>query len=198
MAHGIPGDRVIAAGDLVNIDVSAELDGVFADTGASFLVASGDPRLAKLCRDGKRAMWEGIRAVRSEAPMAGIGTAIGKLRQAQRLYAARPTSRATAWATACTTSRARCRPGPTASERRRIPDGIVFTVEPFLSLGAREAIEAEPHDGFTLLGAAGRADRAVRAHHRRNAAGGGGGDALRRAFSAPATDKAPVVAADCG
>jgi Xaa-Pro aminopeptidase len=77
VAHGIPGDRVIAAGDLVNIDVSAELDGVFADTGASFVVEGGNPTLHKLCRDGKRAAWTGIRAVRSGAPMADIGNAIG-------------------------------------------------------------------------------------------------------------------------
>src|SRR6185312_1492710 len=38
VAHGIPGARRIEAGDLVNIDVSAELDGLFADTGASFAV----------------------------------------------------------------------------------------------------------------------------------------------------------------
>jgi methionyl aminopeptidase len=36
-AHGIPGDRVMQAGDLVNIDVSAVLDGYFADTGGSFV-----------------------------------------------------------------------------------------------------------------------------------------------------------------
>ena len=72
VAHGIPGERVIAAGDLVNIDVSAELNGVFADTGASYLVPDANPRLAALCRDGKRAMWEGIRAVRSGAPLADM------------------------------------------------------------------------------------------------------------------------------
>ena len=44
IAHGIPGDRVIAAGDVVNIDVSAELDGVFADTGASYVVKASAPR----------------------------------------------------------------------------------------------------------------------------------------------------------
>jgi len=38
VAHGIPGDRVIGAGDLVNIDVSAEKNGFFADTGSSFAV----------------------------------------------------------------------------------------------------------------------------------------------------------------
>ena len=38
IAHGIPGNRRVAAGDLVNIDVSAQKNGVFADTGASFAV----------------------------------------------------------------------------------------------------------------------------------------------------------------
>src|SRR5690606_25914646 len=38
VAHGIPGPRRLAPSDLVNIDVSAELDGVFADTGGSFIV----------------------------------------------------------------------------------------------------------------------------------------------------------------
>ena len=84
IAHGIPGPRVIQAGDLVNIDVSAELDGVFADTGASFLVPEADPRLVTLCRDGKRAMWEGIRAVKTGAPLNGIGLAIGAFARKHR------------------------------------------------------------------------------------------------------------------
>lgn len=41
-AHGIPGVRLLAAGDLVNIDVSAMLDGYFADTGGSFVLAASD------------------------------------------------------------------------------------------------------------------------------------------------------------
>src|SRR4051812_36365771 len=65
VAHGVPGDRKIAAGDLINIDVSAELDGVFGDTGASFAVPPVAPRVARLCRDGRRALWTGIRAVRA-------------------------------------------------------------------------------------------------------------------------------------
>jgi methionyl aminopeptidase len=36
LAHGIPSQRVLREGDLVNIDVSAELDGYWADSGASF------------------------------------------------------------------------------------------------------------------------------------------------------------------
>lgn len=37
-ARGIPGRRVIQAGDIVNVDVSAELDGYFADTGSTIVV----------------------------------------------------------------------------------------------------------------------------------------------------------------
>jgi len=39
---------------------------------------------------------------------------------------------------------------PDRSERRRIADGLVFTVEPFLSLGGRVAVDAPQDDGFTL------------------------------------------------
>ena len=38
VAHGIPRDRVLKEGDLVNVDVSAALDGYYADTGISFVL----------------------------------------------------------------------------------------------------------------------------------------------------------------
>ena len=65
IAHGIPGDQVLKAGDLVNIDVSADIDGYYADTGGSFAMPPVTEKIERLCRDGKRAMWSGIRAVRS-------------------------------------------------------------------------------------------------------------------------------------
>src|ERR1700759_759671 len=36
IAHGIPGEQVLRSGDLVNIDVSANIDGYYADKGGSF------------------------------------------------------------------------------------------------------------------------------------------------------------------
>src|SRR5690606_14581049 len=47
-AHGIPDDTVLRDGDLVNTDVSAELDGYFADTGASFVVGTAAPAQQRL------------------------------------------------------------------------------------------------------------------------------------------------------
>src|SRR4051812_10356294 len=49
VAHGIPGTRVIEAGDVVNIDVSAELRGYFADTGGTFLVPPFTAAMSELC-----------------------------------------------------------------------------------------------------------------------------------------------------
>ena len=145
IAHGIPGNRRIGKGDLVNIDVSAEKNGFFADTGASFTVPPVARNIDRLCRDGKRAMWAGIAQVGADKPLSGIGKAIGAFAQKNRYTLVRnlashgvgrslheePESIAT-W--------------PDRSERRIINDGLVFTVEPFLSLGAEWAENGEDDD----------------------------------------------------
>ena len=150
IAHGIPGDRVIAPGDLVNIDVSASKDGFFADTGASFHLAPRRPVLDRLCRDGRRAMQIGIAQVGSGRPLAGIGQAIGRFATARgytliRNLASHGVGRAlheypeeiATW--------------PSRSERRRIGKGLVLTVEPFLSTGGIWADALQ--DGWTLISA---------------------------------------------
>ncbi|WP_375688481.1 type I methionyl aminopeptidase [Pseudooceanicola sp. LIPI14-2-Ac024] len=149
IAHGIPGDRVIAAGDLVNIDVSASKDGYFADTGATFRSGAVAPSLDRLCRDGRRAMQIGINQVRSDRPLAGIGTAIGRFAEGRgytliRNLASHGVGRSlheypeeiATWPT---------------RDRRRIGKGLVLTVEPFLSRGGLWADEGD--DGWTLFSA---------------------------------------------
>ncbi|MEQ9530067.1 MAG: type I methionyl aminopeptidase [Parvibaculaceae bacterium] len=150
IAHGIPGERVIRAGDLVNIDVSAEKGGFFGDTGASFTVPPVKPELARLCRDGKRAMWEGIRAVKSGGRLNAIGERIERFADKGGYTLIRNLSShgvgrslheepegISTWAD--------------PSDRRVIKEGQVFTIEPFLSMGGDFA--AESGDGWTLLAA---------------------------------------------
>lgn len=150
IAHGIPGDRVIAPGDLVNIDVSAEKAGVFADTGASYLLAPGNARLEALCRDGKRAMWAGIRAVKSGAPLADIGDAIGKFAKKGGYTLIRNLA-SHGVGNSLHDEPAEIATWPDKSERRRMNDGLVFTIEPFLSLGGRMADQKSPDDEWTLI-----------------------------------------------
>ena len=146
IAHGIPGDRVIRTGDLVNIDVSASKDGFFADTGATFQMGTVKPALERLCRDGKRAMQIGIAQVGHDKPLAGIGNAIGRFAQSSRYtlirnLASHGVGRAL-----------HEEPGeiPTWPNRdkRRIHRGLVLTVEPFLSMGGQWAETGK--DGWTL------------------------------------------------
>lgn len=146
IAHGIPGDRVLAAGDLVNIDVSAEKDGFFADTGASFPLGAVRPEVTRLCRDGRRAMQLGIRQVAPGRPLSGIGNAIGRYASGRgytliRNLASHGVGRALhEWPEEIATWPNR--------DRRHIHRGLVLTVEPFLSLGGRFARESG--DGWTL------------------------------------------------
>lgn len=147
IAHGIPGERPIRPGDLVNIDVSAEKDGYFADTGASFAVPPVTRAVERLCRDGRRAMWTGLRQVGTGKPLAGIGRAVGDFARRNgytlvRNLASHGVGRAlheepkeiATW--------------PDASEHRIMTEGLVFTVEPFLSLGAEFAEDGD--DPWTL------------------------------------------------
>lgn len=150
IAHGIPGERVLREGDLVNIDVSAEKDGVFADTGASYVLGAGDKRLDALCRDGKKAMWTGIRAVKAGAPLADIGDAIGKFAKKGGYTLIRNL------ASHGVGDSLHDEPGeiptwPDRSERRRMANGLVFTIEPFLSLGGRMADQKSADDEWTLV-----------------------------------------------
>ncbi|KPH80640.1 type I methionyl aminopeptidase [Bosea vaviloviae] len=149
IAHGIPGARRIEAGDLINIDVSAEKAGFYSDTGASFAVPPVARRTERLCRDGRRALWVGIGQVGAGKPLAGIGQAIGRFAEKNGYTLVRnlashgvgrslheePTELAT-W--------------PDRSERRVMQKGQVFTIEPFLSLGANWAENGD--DAWTLYG----------------------------------------------
>jgi methionyl aminopeptidase len=76
VCHGIPNDKRLKSGDIVNIDVTVIRDGYHGDTSRMYFV--GKPavlaeRLAKSCFD---AMWEGIRRVRPGARLGDIGHAI--------------------------------------------------------------------------------------------------------------------------
>jgi methionyl aminopeptidase len=147
VAHGVPGDQKICAGDLVNIDVSAELDGYFGDTGASFAVPPVTRRVERLCRDGRRAMWSGIRAVRPGAPLNAIGRSIEGFAQKNgysliRNLASHGVGRSL---------HEEPESIPTWYEphdRRQITEGLVFTIEPFLALGEDWVDELD--DGWTL------------------------------------------------
>lgn len=147
IAHGIPGARVIKAGDLVNIDVSASKDGFFADTGATFQVPPVKTHMDQLCRDGQRAMQIGIAQVGHGKPLAGIGNAIGQFAQ-KRGYSLIRNLASHGVGRALHEEPSEIATWPTRGDRCRIHRGMVMTVEPFLSRGGLLAMDGA--DGWTL------------------------------------------------
>jgi methionyl aminopeptidase len=146
-AHGIPsGLRRLHEGDLVNVDVSAELDGWFADTGASAPVGRVDPLAARLLQATRLAQRDAMGAARAGRPLRHVGRAVQ--RRAHR-------HGFTVLANLCGHGvGASLHEGPSVpsvedpDDATVLWEGLVLAIEPFLSTGARYAVEAG--DGWTL------------------------------------------------
>src|SRR5664279_5319100 len=67
VCHGIPGDKKLKSGDIVNIDVTVINDGFHGDSSRMFYVGTPTIQAKRLCDVTYEAMWRGIRAVRAGA-----------------------------------------------------------------------------------------------------------------------------------
>lgn len=151
-AHGIPGDRVIRAGDVLNVDVSAELGGYFADTGGTRVMPPTNPRKTRLCHATRTALAQAMKQARAGQPVNGIGAAIQRTAKAYgfkiienlgshgvgRALHEEPEHIAGYF---------------DAMDKRILQEGMVITIEPFLSTKSRVVTEMD--DGWTLVGVRG-------------------------------------------
>lgn len=148
-AHGIPGQRVIRAGDIVNVDVSAELDGYFADTGGTIVVPPISSIKARLCHATRLALTNAVAEARAGAPINRIGQAIERTAKSHdfkviRNLAGHGIGR-----------RLHEEPEGIVSycdrrDTRRLRFGQVIAIEPFLS--TKSTYVTETRDGWTLVG----------------------------------------------
>ena len=76
IVHGIPGDRVLAAGDLLSIDCGAEVEGWNGDAATTLVVGgdeAGDPASVRLSEVTRRSLWAGITALRPGGDLNDVG-----------------------------------------------------------------------------------------------------------------------------
>ena len=151
-AHGIPGDRVIGRGDVLNVDVSAELGGYFADTGGTKVVPPTNSQKTALCHATRTALEQAMKAARAGQPINGIGAAI---QRTAKTYGFRVIENLGSHGVGRALHEA-----PEhipayfdPADRRILKEGMVITIEPFLSTKSRVVSEAA--DGWTLVGAEG-------------------------------------------
>ena len=76
VCHGIPGDKRLKDGDIVNIDVTVIRDGLHGDTSRMYHVGKPTVQAQRLVEVCFEAMWRGIRVVRPDATLGDIGHAI--------------------------------------------------------------------------------------------------------------------------
>lgn len=146
-AHGIPGKREIQPGDLVNIDVSAEKDGFFADAATTVMVPPTTLLQRKLCQCAERALHKAIRAARAGEFLNVVGKAVEAEANRCGFTILRDLTGHGVGHTIHEEPRAVLN-YYNPFDRRRFVEGMVLTIEPFLSTGATRTVPAA--DGWTL------------------------------------------------
>jgi methionyl aminopeptidase len=149
--HGIPGPRRLRSGQLVTLDVTAELDGFFADAAVTVALGSARPALRRLVAAAQAALRRGMGAAVAGAPVNAIGAAV-------EAEAARRGATVLGELTGHGIGR-------TIHEEPTVPSvhvagldaplraGTVLTIEPILSLGGPHVRMGD--DGWTVLSADG-------------------------------------------
>ncbi len=76
ICHGIPGDRILQDGDIVNVDVTSILNGYYADANKTFFIGTPGEDARKIVRIARESMYAGIASVKPGNTVGDIGRAI--------------------------------------------------------------------------------------------------------------------------
>ena len=147
VCHGIPNEKALKKGDIVNVDVTVIKDGWHGDTSRMFVVGEASIAAKRLCAMTYEAMWHGIVRVKPGARLGDIGHAIQRFAEGQGFSVVREF---------CGHGIGRAfheepqvlhygRPG-TLDELR---PGMTFTIEPMINAGRKDIKEAG--DGWTIV-----------------------------------------------
>jgi methionyl aminopeptidase len=149
VCHGIPSDKVLKKGDIVNIDVTVIKDGWHGDTSRMFMVGDVSIAAKRLCAITYDAMWHGIKMVRPGIHLGDIGYAIQKFAEGQGFSVVREF---------CGHGIGRIfheepqvlhygRPGTL----EKLVEGMTFTIEPMINAGRKEIKDGPEKDGWTIV-----------------------------------------------
>jgi len=145
-AHGIPSlRRQLRQGDLVNLDVSAELDGYFSDTGISVAVGDVSPIATRLLEATRLAQRDAMNAAQPGARLRELGRAVQRV---ARHHGFRVIKNLTGHGIGRGLHEDPSVPSIDDGQRMVLREGLVLAIEPFLSISADHVIDDA--DGWTL------------------------------------------------
>jgi len=136
VCHGIPGDKVLKDGDILNVDVTVIVDGWFGDTSRMYVAGKLGRKAERLIQVTHDALMKGIEAVRPGNTFGDIGHAIQAYVEAQRMSVVRDF---------CGHGLGRVFHAPPnvlhygrAGAGAVLEEGMFFTIEPMVNLGRPE------------------------------------------------------------
>jgi methionyl aminopeptidase len=145
-AHGVPSlRRQLHAGDLVNLDVSAELDGYFSDTGISVAVGDVSPIASRLLDATRLAQRDAMDAAQPGARLRDLGRAVQ--RRARR-HGFCVIKNLNGHGIGRGLHESPTVPSVDDGQRMVLREGLVLAIEPFLSISSDHVVDDE--DGWTL------------------------------------------------
>ena len=133
VCHGIPGNKTLADGDIINVDVTSIINGWFGDTSKTFFVGTPKIKATKVVEVARQALDIGIEAVKPGATLGDIGHAIQSYVEGER----------------CSVVREYCGHGigrvfhedpqvlhyGKPGDGLKLKPGMVFTIEPMVNIG---------------------------------------------------------------
>ena len=136
VCHGIPGDKALRDGDILNIDVTVILNSWYGDTSRMFYVGAPAVKAKRLTEITYESLMRGIAAARPGNTLGDIGHAIQSFAEGQRFSVVRDfTGHGLGQTFHC---------APTilhyglAGEGMRLEPGMIFTIEPMINAGRHE------------------------------------------------------------
>ena len=147
VCHGIPNDKPLKKGDIVNVDITVIKDGWHGDTSRMFIVGESSIAAKRLCSMTYEAMWHGIVKVKPGARLGDIGWAIQKFAESNGFSVVREF---------CGHGIGRVfheepqvlHYGKPGTLEELVP-GMTFTIEPMINAGRRDI--KEMGDGWTIV-----------------------------------------------
>jgi methionyl aminopeptidase len=133
ICHGIPDDRPLREGDIVNLDVTLFREGVHGDTNATFVVGRTDPDSERLVRVTRDCLQRAIDAVRPGEPLRVIGRAIQDHAEANGFSVVRDFIGHGVGEQFHTAPEV---PHYDAGTQTPLQPGMVFTIEPMIATGS--------------------------------------------------------------
>lgn len=136
ICHGIPGDRVLVGGDIVNVDVTSILDGYYADASKTYLVGEAGQDAIKIVSVARECLKKGIKKVRPGNTLGDIGWAIQSYAEKQGCSVVREF---VGHGVGFDFHEAPQVPhyGQKGNGIKLVP-GMVFTIEPMINLGRKD------------------------------------------------------------